>query len=172
MTDFKSLIERLTDEGVKFVIIGGFAGTIHGSARSTQDLDIVYSRSADNLARLARSLGSISPYPRSAPVGLPFRWDARTLEIGTNFTLTTSVGWIDVMGDITGGGGYEQLLPYTIQVEVFGRSCLCLDLPKLIAVKRAAGRPKDFDALAELEALASEQKANPPIDRTPPAKAN
>jgi len=54
---------------------------------------------------------------------------------------------------ITGGGGYDALLPHTVQIEAFGQRLLCLDLATLIAVKRAAGRPKDLEAIAELEAL-------------------
>jgi hypothetical protein len=57
------------------------------------------------------------------------------------------------LGEIVGGGGYEALLPHTIELELFGLRCRCLDLAKLIEVKRAAGRPKDFEALAELEAI-------------------
>jgi hypothetical protein len=63
------------------------------------------------------------------------------------------VGDIDLLGEITGGGGYEALLPYTSEVRVFGFTCRCLNLDKLIEVKRAAGRPKDFEAIAELEAI-------------------
>jgi len=71
--------------------------------------------------------------------------------------LTTSVGDIDLLGEITGGGAYENLLPHTIEVEAFGITCRCVTLPKLIALKRAAGRPRDFDAIAELEVLLEEQ---------------
>lgn len=60
-------------------------------------------------------------------------------------------------GSITGGGDYEALLPHSEHVDMFGCRCRCLDLPELIRVKRAAGRPKDLDALAELEALLEER---------------
>lgn len=84
---------------------------------------------------------------------MPFRWDRPTLERGLNFALVTGVGDIDLLGEITGGGGYEALRPHTVELEVFGLTMLCLRLDKLIEVKRAAGRPKDLEALAELEAL-------------------
>ena len=70
---------------------------------------------------------------------------------------------LDLLGEITGGGGYDELLPYTIQLRLFGRTCLCLDLERLIFVKRAAGRPKDFEAISELQALLDELR-----DRTTP----
>jgi len=38
-----------------------------------------------------------------------------------------------------------------------GHECLCLDLNKLIEVKRAAGRPKDFEAIAELEIIRDDE---------------
>ena len=77
-------------------------------------------------------------------------------------TLTTSAGDIDLLGEITGGGAYEDLLPQTIAVEAFGITCRCVTLPKLIALKRASGRPRDFDAIAELEVLLEEQQRREP----------
>ena len=161
-TQFQGLIERLCDEGVEFIIVGGFAATVHGAARATKDLDVVYRRTPENLGRVIRALESQQPYPRGAPPGLPFQWDRRTLNFGVNFTLTTSLGFIDLLGEITAGGAYEQLLPFTIRVKLFDRDCLCIDLPKLIAVKRAVGRPKDFEAIAELESLAEERGESGP----------
>ena len=74
-----------------------------------------------------------------------------------NFTLTTTVGDIDLLREVTGGGGYDDLIEHTVPLELFGHRCACLDLPWLIRVKRAAGRPKDLEALAELEALLEER---------------
>jgi hypothetical protein len=155
---FKELIARLCEAEVEFIIVGGVAGTLHGSGRATKDLDVVYRRSPENLTRILRALAPHEPYPRGAPRGLPFVWDRRTLDFGVNFTLTTSLGLIDLLGEITGGGTYEQLLPFTVTLQLAGFPCLCLDLPKLIAVKRAAGRPKDFEAVAELETLVDERR--------------
>lgn len=160
-TQFDRLIATLCDEGVEFIIVGGFAGTIHGAARATLDLDVVYRRSAENLARPVRAISAQDPYPRGAPPGLPFKWDLRTLQFGSNFTLRTTLGLIDLLGEITGGGDYERLLPFTKSITVYGRACLCLDLAKLIEVKRAAGRPKDFEAIAELEGLREESEGEP-----------
>lgn len=157
MTDYAGLLRRLNEFGVEFIIIGGVAAVAHGAARFTKDVDVVYRRSPENLRRLIDSLSDLHPYPRGAPTGLPFAWEVRTLEMGLNFTLVTDLGDIDLLGEIAGGGGYEQLLPHTETTVVFGRNYLCLGLEKLIAVKRAAGRPKDFEAIAELEALKEER---------------
>lgn len=70
-----------------------------------------------------------------------------------NFTLITSCGEIDLLGHVTGGGGYEEILPHTVRLTLYGVECLCIDLDLLIKVKRAAGRAKDLEVLAELEIL-------------------
>jgi hypothetical protein len=73
--------------------------------------------------------------------------------MGLNFTLETDLGDLDLLGEITGGGRYEDLLPFSLELRVFDLPCRCLNLEKLIAVKRAAGRRKDFEAIAELEVI-------------------
>lgn len=153
MIDFPGVLRALADAGVRFIIVGGAAATAHGSARLTQDLDLLYERSPENLARLVRALGPHEPYLRDAPPGLPFRFDVESLRRGLNFTLTTKLGDVDLLGEIVGGGGYANLEQHTIQLDVFGVRCLCLNLDKLIEVKRAAGRPKDLEAIAELIAI-------------------
>ncbi len=157
MTDFAILLAALDDGDVAFIIVGGLAATIHGSSRLTQDVDIVYERSDETIERLVRALAPHNPYLRDAPPGLPFVWSAETLRRGLNFTLTTVVGDIDILGEIVGGGSYDDLLPHTTTVELFARTHHCLDLPRLIHVKRAAGRPRDLEVIAELEALREER---------------
>lgn len=63
-----------------------------------------------------------------------------------------------MLGEIIGGGNHARLHPHTVELELFGHRCLCLDLPTLIEVKRAAGRPKDLTAIAELEVIRSRQQ--------------
>jgi predicted nucleotidyltransferase len=157
MTDFKALLRTLTDSAVEFILVGGVAGTVHGSTRLTVDVDAVYRRTPQNIDRLVLALTPYHPYLRGAPAGLPFRWDAATIKRGLNFTLTTDIGDVDLLGEITGGGGYEDLAAATLSIRVFGIECRCLTLDKLIEVKRAAGRPKDFEAIAELEAIRDER---------------
>ena len=158
-TQFDELIPALRRASVEFIIVGGVAARAHGSARLTDDLDIAYRRSNENIARLVDALAPLDPYLRGAPRGLPFKWDVRTIQSGLNFTLTTQLGSIDLLGEVTGGGRYEDLLPHSIVQEFYGYDCRCLDLPTLIKVKRAAGRPKDLEAIAELEAIV-EERAN------------
>jgi hypothetical protein len=84
---------------------------------------------------------------------LPFRWDPETIRRGLNFTLSTNLGPLDVLGEVTGGGTYEQLILHADQTEMAGGSCLVVNLDTLIQIKKAAGRPKDLEAIAELERI-------------------
>ncbi len=158
MTGYEQLLRALDTSGVEFIIVGGFAAILHGSARLTEDLDIVYARSADNIQRLAGALAPFHPYLRGAPPGLPFLWDAETIRRGLNFTLVTDHGDLDVLGEIAGGGTYETLLPDSLAIEIFGLECRILNLKRLIQAKRDAGRPRDFDAVAELERILEQQE--------------
>ena len=153
VTDYGRLLRTLADADVEFIVVGGVAATAHGSVRFTQDVDIVYGRSKENIDRLVAALKPLKPYLRGAPPGLPFDWSTATIRAGLNFTLVTSAGWLDLLGEITGGGPYEDVFPHATLRDLFGRPIRVLDLDWLIRVKRAAGRPKDLDALAELEAL-------------------
>jgi hypothetical protein len=156
MTDFNALLRLLTENHVEFIIVGGAAATAHGSARLTVDLDVVYRRNIDNITRIVAALEPIRPYLRGAPPGLPFDWSVPTIQKGLNFTLVTTLGALDLLGEIVGGGGYDQLQPETIEVEIAGVNCLCLNLERLIDVKRAAGRPKDLEVVAELQQIRDE----------------
>jgi predicted nucleotidyltransferase len=158
MTDYARLLELLRNADVEFIIVGGVAGIAHGLARFTKDVDVVYRRTDENIARIVRALADHSPYLRGAPQGLPFVWDERTIHQGLNFTLDTDLGELDLLGEIA-GGGYAELLPHSDELTIYGLKCHCLKLEKLIEVKRAAGRPRDFEAIAELEALREERDA-------------
>ena len=166
MTDFASLLHVLVEYRVAFIIVGGAAAIMHGSSRLTQDLDIVYERTPANISRLVAALQPLSPYPRGAPPGLPFRWSEAAVRMGLNFTLETRLGAIDLLGEIPGGGGYAELIDHTVEVELFGARCRGLDLPTLIRVKRAAGRPKDLEAIAELESIQQERRRSDDCQNT------
>jgi predicted nucleotidyltransferase len=158
IANFVELLPVLERHQVPFILIGGGAAIVHGSHRVTTDVDVVYSRHPDHVARLAEALRSHQPYLRGAPPGLPFRWDAPTILGGLNFTLTTDLGDIDFLGEVAGGGTYDQLLPSTIEIEAFGVKCRCVTLERLIQLKRAAGRAKDLEAIAELQAILDQRR--------------
>jgi hypothetical protein len=158
MTDFGGLIRHLAAADVRFILVGGFAGTVFGSPRVTIDLDVVYSRDPGNLERVATALDALSPYLRGAPPGLPFVLDVPTLMRGLNFALTTTLGDLDLLGEVAGAGTYERLLPRSQELTVLGTRIRVVTLAELIHLKRAAGRPKDLESIAELELLLDEQR--------------
>jgi hypothetical protein len=98
-------------------------------------------------------LAPFNPSFRGAPRGLPFQLDESTLRSGLNFTVTTDLGDVDILGEVTGLGSYEKLLPLSEEMEIFGVCCQVLTLEGLIKSKRAVGRAKDLMLLPELEAL-------------------
>lgn len=150
---FETAVRALCDAGVDFVIIGGVSATFHGSARVTYDLDICYSRDAENLRRLAAALAPFHPRPRDFPAGLPFVWDDGTLGRGTVFTLQTDIGEIDLLAEVAGLGLFADVVNHSIVVDAFDRQVSTLNIHGLIRAKRAAGREKDMAALPELESL-------------------
>jgi len=153
----------LGEYSVDCVIVGGVAAAIHGSMLLTNDLDVCYSRDPANLKRLADALESVHARLRNAPEGLPFILDAETLKRGLNFTLTTDIGDLDLLGEVRGIGNYEDVVAGSLTVELFGFRFAVIDIGKLIVAKRAAGRAKDLIALPELEAI---QEAQATADQT------
>ena len=147
------MLGGLTKNKIRFVVIGGVAAAVHGSSRVTNDLDICYDTERANVDTLARLLAKWRAYPRGVERGLPFIMDERTLRGAPVMTLTTSEGDIDVMDRVAGVGDYDAARKHSERISALGVTFRVLDLPSLIKAKRAAGRPRDFDHLPELEAL-------------------
>jgi predicted nucleotidyltransferase len=155
---FKTSLQSLCDAQVEFVVIGGVSATLHGSARVTLDLDIFYSRVPANLKRVVAALAPFHPRPRDFPADLPFIWDEATLRNSSVLTLQTDLGKIDLLAEVAGLGGWNEVNERAITVSIFDRSIRTLDLASLIAAKRAAGREKDLAALPELESILESEK--------------
>jgi len=151
--EVQSLLKAFHEASVDYVIVGGVALVLHGSAHVTTDLDICYSRAPENLERLAKALEALKPALRGAPAGLPFRLDARTLRAGQNFTLTTTAGDLDLLGELSGVGGYAEAVRRAVTLEVYGLPVKVLALDGLELSKRASGRPKDRVHLLEIAEL-------------------
>lgn len=155
MTRFRELLEALSGAQVEYVIIGGLAVITHGHARATLDIDICYARTPQNLTRLATALAPHHPRLRGAPPDLPFVWDERTLRGGLNFTLTTDLGDIDLLGEVAGLGNYGDMALGAIEADLYGTPVKVLSLEDLIRSKAAAGRAKDLIDLEALRLLAA-----------------
>lgn len=153
MIDLFKAVQLLASADVDFVMVGGLAIRSHGGNYITEDLDICYSRTRENLKKLADVLGPLKPRPRNFGADLPFVFDWTTLQQGTNFTFETTLGDIDLLGEVKGVGGYDDLLPHSLSVDLDGASAHILSIPALIVAKKAAGRPKDEAGLNVLYAL-------------------
>ena len=147
------LLRRLGDAGVDYVVVGGVAAQAHGTTMFTGDLDICYSTDPANLERVGGALVELGARLRGITADIPFVPDARTLRRTQILTLDTPEGPLDLLVDPSGSPGYERLSERALRVEWAGTTIKVASLEDLIAMKRAAGRPKDLLAVEELEAI-------------------
>ncbi len=146
-----SLLRRLVEAGVDFVVVGGVAVVLQATPRFTKDLDICYATEPDNLDRLAHVLIEIQAMLRGVEHDLPFVPDARTLRQTQMLTLTTREGNLDLLVCPSGSPDYRQLRDRADRMELDGLPVAVASIEDLIAMKRAAGRPQDLIDLESLE---------------------
>jgi len=147
------IVSALAEAQCQFVIVGGLSAVLHGAPIVTQDLDVCYRRTPENLTRIAKALAPFDLRLRDIPEGVPDTFDRRSLDFGTNFTLALRDGEeFDLLGEMAAIGGYDAIIGRSAEMEVAGHLIAVLSLEDLIRTKRAAGRPKDLAALPILEA--------------------
>lgn len=156
--DFKAILRTLNHYQVDFIVIGGVCATLHGAPVFTFDIDIVYSREAENLLRLEAALTELKAYYREHP---PFRIVPQAERINTpgHHLLMTSEGPMDLLGSVTGKRGYEELLPHTVVISLDDQEIRMVTLPMLITLKTETGRIKDKQALPILQQTLKEIEA-------------
>jgi len=159
--DVGAILQTLLDHEVDFVLIGGLAAQVHGSTSLTLDVDICHALERANLARMAEALRALAAIRRDLPDGVAAPLDARTLRAGDAFTLRTRFGDLDLLAHPDPGLDFEHLARTAVSAEILGVPVRAASLDDLIAMKRAAGRPKDRIELEILGALREE------IDRRP-----
>jgi len=150
---FEAMLAALVARDIRFVLVGGVAATVHGSARFTNDLDLCYDAAPDNVERLVTLLAEWTAYPRGVEPGLPFILDARTFRTTPLITLTSSMGAIDLLDQVQGVGDYRAAYAQSEPVQVGNVEFRTLTLEALIASKQAIRRKKDLEHLIELEAI-------------------
>jgi hypothetical protein len=153
LPEIEKFLILLKDADVEFIVIGGVAMVAHGSAQVTFDIDVCYRRTSENIGKICSVLAPFKVKLRGAPAELPFRFDLETVRRGLNFTLDTDLGDIDLLGEVSGIGNYEQMLPFSELKAVDAITCRILTIDGLIRAKKAAGRKKDLNAIEELEGL-------------------
>jgi hypothetical protein len=149
-TDFRAALSLLAEHKVRFVLIGGLAMTAQGASHITLDIDISCDLSSLNLTALATALRRCHARLRDMPPDLPFVLDERSLRNLTNMTLSTDLGNLDILAQPEGVDNFEGLWKRASVMEIFGMMVRVASVEDLIAMKRAANRPKDQLHVLEL----------------------
>ena len=147
------LIERLAGANIDFVIVGGFAGMLHGSSLVTRDLDVCAVLSAENVERLRDTFRDLHPKHRFTTQKFSFLDNPEPGVALKNLYLETDFGPIDFLGEIKGIGDFERVHSASIEIELFGRRCRVISIEDLIQAKEALGREKDLLAAKELRTI-------------------
>lgn len=147
------ILRRLVERGVDFVVIGGIAAVLHGSARNTFDLDICFATDDVNLTALGDVLTALGARLKGVDENVPFVPDGRTLRQVELLTLVTSLGELDVLTKPAGAPTYRDLRRNADRYDLGGFNVSVASINDLIAMKQATGRPKDLLDIEELEAI-------------------
>jgi DNA-binding transcriptional LysR family regulator len=153
MPEFESLLERLIQHEVDFVIVGGFAAMAHGVSLMTEDLDICCPFDEPNLQKLERALAGAHPYHRMTPKRLPFELTPDLLPRLQNLYLRTDLGQIDCLSKVKGLGEYEAVKQQSVAVDLPIGPCRILDIDALIRAKEAIGGTRDLQTVTQLKAI-------------------
>jgi hypothetical protein len=151
--DVSGLLVRLASADVDFVVLGGVAVIAHGYVRNTEDLDISYASDADNLEALGGVLLDLGARLRAIDEDIPFIPDARTLRRTQILTLDTPLGGLDLLANPDGSPGYAALKANAERIDFDGFEVRIAGIENLLAMKRAAGRPKDRPDIEALVAI-------------------
>jgi predicted nucleotidyltransferase len=157
VTELNRLLQRLSEAGIEFVIVGGFGAVLHGSSLMTRDLDVCARLTSRDVAKLRSALGDLHPVHRLTPQRLSFLDNPESGVPVKNLYLQTDLGPLDLLTSISGVGEFERVNDRAIEIEIFGRRARVISLEDLIAAKEALDRPKDKLAVAELRAILQKQ---------------
>jgi hypothetical protein len=151
--DFFNLLERLVNAGVDFVIIGGFAGVVHGCTYVTQDIDICCDFRPSTLFCIQKAISDINPVHRMTPSRKKLELTEQTCSQFKNLYLDTDIGQLDCLSFIDGLGDYSEVKRESELIEVEGMKMSVLSVDALIKTKKSMNRLRDKEALLQLEAI-------------------
>jgi predicted nucleotidyltransferase len=152
-----ALLQRLTASGVEFVIVGGVAAITHGSAVTTEDLDVCAPLTGENPKSIIRAFSDAHPRWRMRPDLPVITTDDHRLSGIKNLYLATDFGQLDVLGELADVCSYQDLAARAVRVEFGEIPCKLIDIDTLIAAKRQAGRPHDLRTISFLEEIKRRQ---------------
>jgi len=152
--DLKALLQRLLEHQIDFVLIGGFAGTVHGTTLVTQDLDICVAITEEEVAKLRTALKDLHPKHRMNPSFKPSFLDyPKDLTGVNNIYLETDLGVLDILSSSEPAGDFTEINSRSIQITLYGHPCNVISIDDLITIKEAMKRPKDLQAVEELKLI-------------------
>ena len=126
--DLSEILEGLLEADIKFILVGGgLAAVVQGAPVTTMDVDIVHSRSSENISKLIAFLKSIDATyrrPDDKVIG-PNEGDISGMG---HFLFSTRFGPLDVLAFIEQGKAYEDLLEDTVEIEFRGHIIRVLNL--------------------------------------------
>ena len=151
--DFLSLLTRLNKEGVRFVIIGGFAGVVHGCTLVTQDIDICCEFTPENLLLLQKAIADLNPVHRMTDGRVKLDLTKENCKDYKNLYLDTDLSQLDCLSFVDGIGDFEKVAKFSKIIEVENLKFHVLSIDALIKAKKAMNRPRDAEAIIQLEAV-------------------
>lgn len=160
------LIQCLSDEQIQYVLVGGLAVQLHGFLRATFDIDLVLAMNSGNLARfiaVAKRHGLVPAIPvpidSLADPELIDQWHREKGMLAFSLREPQAGGSVvDVL--VRPDVPFERLMANAIMGELSGRRVPIASIPDLLAMKRAAGRPKDMLDVIALEKIVRGEDPN------------
>ncbi|MFH0798611.1 MAG: hypothetical protein V2A66_00315 [Pseudomonadota bacterium] len=158
MLNAKGILQRLLENDIDFVLVGGLAATMYGAATVTYDVDVCLDFSIGNIQKLLIALEDVRPRVRvqkkwRSLQELPLKQIADL----KNLYLQTDCGGLDLLGSLTEIGGYEEARRHSTEITVFNRPCRILKIEDLLNIKERMDRPKDRQVVLELKAILEKQ---------------
>jgi hypothetical protein len=153
LVDMRGLVRGLHSHEVQYVLFGALAMILYGYVRTTEDLDILVAPEQENLDRVVEWLTSIdavklNPNRRFGPRE---RWG---LHKGSNATVLTTLGQVDVVQRLPGLPDWPQLIEEAELYEIEGLTVPALNRATLIDLKRRRGSHLDLADIEAIELLA------------------
>ncbi len=157
MSDLQRLLLRLSEAGIDFVLVGGYAAILHGSSALTRDIDVCAALTTENIEKLRDALRDAHPVHRLSVERPSFLDEPRPGVPLNHLYLHTDLGTLDLLSSITGVGDFERVVRDAVEVELFGHRIRAISLDDLITAKEALGRDKDLIVAKELRAIRETQ---------------
>ena len=150
MENLNELLKKILNFNIDFVIVGGFAGVVHGATQVTQDLDICLLIDEQKINDLRECLKDLNPKHRMLPQKPSFLDTPDASSDIKNLYLETNLGIIDILSEVPNIGSFKRIKDNSITVQLFGHNCQVISLDDLIEVKKNLGRAKDIALYHEL----------------------